>query len=85
MQKEVFSYIGCLSDHLRTEEKTTRIWKETKGKATAVDRIVILSNSVPSLNHAQLAKEFYNGERTANVCSYFNSEQLQSHAKEFVT
>jgi len=84
MSKKAFAYIGCLSDHLNTEEKTTRIWKETKGKATEVDRIVILSDKVPSFNHAQLASELYDDKETTEVCSYFNSEQLQSHANDFV-
>ena len=53
-----FSYVGCLSDHLHTAEKTTRIWKETKGKATSVDRIVILSDSPPRFRDIDLEGRF---------------------------
>lgn len=45
----VFSYLGAVSDYLNVDGKTTRIWKDTKGQATRVDRVVILSNS-PSGN-----------------------------------
>ena len=52
--KGLFSYIGCLSDRLPIEDKTTRIWKERKGKATAIDRILILSNEPPSFRPISL-------------------------------
>jgi len=42
-----FQYVGCLADRLPVEEKTTRIWKETKGKATAIDRVIIISKGTP--------------------------------------
>jgi site-specific DNA-methyltransferase (adenine-specific) len=42
-----FEYIGCFSDRLQSDAKTTRIWGDTKGKATAVDRVVVVSNRVP--------------------------------------
>ena len=53
-----FSYIGCLSDHLHAVEKTTRIWKETKGRATSVDRVVILSDATPTFRDVDLLKAF---------------------------
>lgn len=83
MRKETFAYIGCLSDHLRTEEKTTRIWKETKGKATEVDRIVVLSDSAPSFEHERLEDELYGAGNAGGIYSHFDSDQLQSHAKKF--
>jgi hypothetical protein len=54
-----FSYIGCLSDHLDIGLKTTRIWGDTKGQATSVDRIIILSNSRPSLRSERLGVELF--------------------------
>lgn len=45
--KKMFGYIGCLSDHIQTDLKVTRIWKETKGQATSIDRVIILADSVP--------------------------------------
>jgi len=50
-----FEYIGCLSDRLHIGSKTTRIWGDTKGKATAVDRVVMVSNVVPDLRVDRLA------------------------------
>ncbi len=52
--EQLFSYIGCLSDRLPIEDKTTRIWKERKGKATAIDRILILSDESPSFRPIRL-------------------------------
>ena len=85
MREGTFAYVGCLSDHLRTEEKTTRIWKETKGKATEVDRIVVLSDSAPSFNHKRLGNELYGVGDAEGIYSHFDSDQLQAHAKEFAT
>lgn len=46
-----FGYVGCVSDRLQTEMKTTRIWNKTKGKATSVDRIILLANEPPLFRH----------------------------------
>lgn len=51
-----FGYIGCISDHLPTAQKTTRIWKDTRGQATAIDRVVILSDEPPTFNLAGLGE-----------------------------
>ena len=37
------------------KSKTTRIWRETKGKATATDRIIILSDVNPFENNQRLS------------------------------
>lgn len=52
-QQNSFRFIGCLSDYISAEGKTTRIWKETKGKATVVDRIVVLSQGDPYVDREQ--------------------------------
>jgi hypothetical protein len=39
--------VGCFDDRIGHEIKTTRIWKETRGRATATDRVIILSDAVP--------------------------------------
>jgi hypothetical protein len=52
---KVFSYVGCIDDHIGGEAKTTRIWKETKGRATDIDRIIIMSNVEPEFNFDQLS------------------------------
>lgn len=55
--KDSFGYVGCAVDRLNTDEKVSRIWKATKGRATAIDRVVILANAEPrirSFNSAAL-------------------------------
>ena len=65
-----FSYLGAVSDYLNVGGKTTRIWKDTKGQATKVDRVVILSNSQP-------------GHSGANREVQEMAEAWATHAKEF--
>lgn len=50
-EKGFFKNIWYLSDSVGELDKTTRIWGDTKGKATAVDRIVVLSNSENPFEH----------------------------------
>lgn len=47
---QVFSYVGCLDDRMGHEIKTTRIWKDTKGRATEIDRIIVMSDSIPEFD-----------------------------------
>ena len=51
-----FNWVGCASDHLQIGTKTTRIWGDTKGQATAVDRILMLSEAAPDFRTARLAE-----------------------------
>ena len=53
-QNRLFKNIWVYSDHINKESKTTRIWGETKGTATAVDRIVIMSDSNPFVNNKRI-------------------------------
>lgn len=53
---QVFSYIGVFDDYIGHDSKTTRIWKDTKGMATATDRIIVLSNQVPDFHVDQMAE-----------------------------
>lgn len=46
-ENQIFKNIWVFSDYIHGGDKTTRIWGETKGKATATDRIVILSDINP--------------------------------------
>jgi len=43
----LFKNVWCFSDVIDDTDKTTRIWGETKGSATATDRIVIVSDINP--------------------------------------
>lgn len=46
-ERKFFKNIWCINDSIADFTKTTRIWGETKGSATATDRVVILSNINP--------------------------------------
>jgi DNA modification methylase len=46
-ENNLFKNVWIFSDYIQNTDKTTRIWGETKGKATATDRIVILSDINP--------------------------------------
>lgn len=46
-ENNFFENVWCFSDTITDTDKTTRIWGDTKGSATATDRIVILSDINP--------------------------------------
>jgi hypothetical protein len=46
-ENKFFKNIWCITDAIIDTDKTTRIWGDTKGSATATDRIVILSDTNP--------------------------------------
>ena len=46
-EAQLFKNVWCISDVIDVADKTTRIWGESKGSATAIDRIVILSDINP--------------------------------------
>ncbi len=77
----IFSYVGCLTDHIQVEEKTTRIWGETKGKATSVDRLVILADREPRFNYDHLGKMSSGGEFIETM--QLDPKQLQEYAYSF--
>lgn len=85
--KEMFSYIGCLSDRLPIEDKTTRIWKETKGRATAIDRILVLSDKPPNFRPICLKDGDFEQEKrlkgTARGESNLSAPELLEHAHSF--
>ncbi len=53
-ENKLFKNVWIFSDYIQGVDKTTRIWEETKGKATATDRIVILSDVNPFENNQRL-------------------------------
>lgn len=53
-ENKLFKNVWIFSDYIHKVDKTTRIWGETKGKATATDRIVILSDINPLKNNNRL-------------------------------
>jgi len=58
-ENKIFKNVWVFSDYIQGFDKTTRIWGDTKGKATTVDRIVILSDINPFESNTRL-----NGEST---------------------
>lgn len=72
-ENNLFENTWVFSDYIQGVDKTTRIWGETKGKATATDRIVIVSDVNPFINNERL-----NGEKTVTY------ELIQESTKHFL-
>jgi DNA modification methylase len=49
-ENQIFKNVWCINDVINDYDKTTRIWGDSKGVATATDRIVILSDINPFLD-----------------------------------
>lgn len=80
----VFGYVGCFDDELRGGVKTTRIWGETKGRATETDRIVVLANRPPSFRTDRLLGAFGDSSSISTAdLQGLNAEALAAHAKVF--
>jgi site-specific DNA-methyltransferase (adenine-specific) len=77
-----FGYIGCISDRMNTTEKVTRIWTETKGQATAIDRILVLSQETPKIRDLSATPEIpwnigpLNADDLAHHANYFSTSGL---------
>lgn len=56
-ENKIFKNVWVFSDYIQGFDKTTRIWGDTKGKATTVDRIVILSDFNPFEKNERLNGE----------------------------
>ena len=84
--RNLFKYVGCVSDHLDEEVKTTRIWKDTKGRATSVDRLIFLSDRVPEFNSLPQDLFSFNieSEESSNY-QIFDPLELQQYATEFTS
>lgn len=76
-----FEYIGCLSDRLQSEAKTTRIWKDTKGRATAVDRVVVIANHPPDFRVELLANNLPGVDN--QHFSGWNPDEMRRYAESF--
>ncbi|MEO8059585.1 MAG: DNA methyltransferase [Burkholderiales bacterium] len=78
---KVFSYIGAFDDRMGHEIKTTRIWKDTKGKATSVDRILVLANRTPVFNVPALIEDLAVGVDNTASLRNINAETLAAQAR----
>jgi site-specific DNA-methyltransferase (adenine-specific) len=84
--KRVFSYIGCFEDELREGVKTTRIWGDTKGKATDTDRIVVLSNRTPTFRSDRLMHVFGDSSKVLpEDLNLMDADLLAEHARAFAS
>ena len=72
-ENEIFKNVWIFSDYIQGVDKTTRIWGETKGEATATDRIVILSDVNPFKDNKRL-----NGKSTLTY------EMIKESTKHFM-
>lgn len=78
---KAFSYIGAFDDRMGHDIKTTRIWKDTKGKATSVDRILILSNQTPVFNVSALVQDLRIEAENLLALSNIDARVLADYAK----
>lgn len=46
-EEKLFKNVWCINDAISDTDKTTRIWADSKGKATATDRVIFLSDINP--------------------------------------
>lgn len=72
-ENNLFQNVWIFSDYLQGVDKTTRIWGETKGMATATDRIAILSDINP-----------FEGNNRLNGKSVLNYELIQESTIHFL-
>ena len=72
-ENNIFKNIWIFSDYIQGTDKTTRIWGATKGKATATDRIVILSDINP-----------FEGNKRINGKSILTYELIKESTKHFL-
>ena len=76
-ENNLFKNVWIFSDYIQGADKTTRIWGETKGKATATDRIVILSDTNPLENNNRLnGKSTLTYEMIKESTKYFMGDSI---------
>ena len=79
--EQMFNDIGLWNDSINESNKVTKIWSENKGKATNIDRILILSNKVPKFNLNNVVQAFnLPGEISENE---LDAIELQKNALSF--
>jgi hypothetical protein len=79
----IFKYVGCFADPINDGIKTTRIWKETKGRATNTDRIVILSDMRPEFRYQRLSEALYGYSKAGMQISPIDATDLEHYALSF--
>lgn len=80
---QTFGFVGCLDDHIGGDIKTTRIWADTKGKATQMDRIIVLAREEPQIRVDQLASAFEGSDLRESSMRYLSPGHLATYARRF--
>ena len=76
-ENKIFKNVWIFSDYIQGVDKTTRIWGETKGEATATDRIVILSDVNPFKDNKSLnGKSTLTYEMIKESTKYFMGDSV---------
>jgi DNA modification methylase len=78
-----FGFVGCLDDHIGSDIKTTRIWADTKGRATQMDRIIVLARSQPEIRVDQLNPAFEGVDLIEDSKRYLSPSHLSDYASRF--
>ncbi|MFD0740100.1 DNA methyltransferase [Lysobacter koreensis] len=78
-----FGFVGCLDDHIGAEIKTTRIWADTKGRATQMDRIIVLAKNEPEIRVSQLDQAFEGAGLIEDSKRYLSARHLAEYARQF--
>lgn len=78
-----FGFVGCLDDHIGSDIKTTRIWAETKGRATQMDRIIVLAKREPTIRVDQLDDAFAGVDLIEASKRYLSPRHLGEYARRF--
>jgi len=79
----VYRYVGCFDDHIGHDIKTTRIWKDTKGRATDIDRLIVLSDEAPDFRTTTLSGALGLPELTSSALKHISAIALAKNADEF--
>lgn len=78
-----FSYMGYLSDRVHPSSKTTRIWKATRGRATEVDRIIVLADRAPTFYYESLRELNLPIHEAKGLMAQFDADRLRAQALSF--
>jgi hypothetical protein len=81
--ERLFSYVGCFSDYIGQEVKTTRIWNDTRGAATEMDRLIVLSDDVPQMRLEGLAEALAMPDLKSRFAQLLTPEHLALTARRF--
>ena len=80
-----FQYIGCFNDEIKEGAKVSRIWGETRGRATDTDRIVLLGRREPSVSTKRLSEAFGSDIQIDIATDRFDAVSFAQYARGFAS